>query len=94
MQAKEDMDLLREYGSEAAFTELVSRRVGFVYSSALRQVRDPHLAEEITQGVFILLARKAGGMPAQPCSRAGCSARRASWPWPRSARPPSDVNAK
>src|SRR5215472_16867460 len=68
MQAMEDLDLLREYaarGSEAAFSELVSRRVGFVYSAALRQVRDPHLAEEITQGVFILLASKAGGLPAQ-----------------------------
>src|SRR5580704_14397576 len=63
MQAMDDMTLLREYAarnSEAAFAELVSRRVGFVYSSALRQVRDGHLAGEITQAVFILLAQKAG----------------------------------
>src|ERR1019366_7391172 len=63
MQAMDDMTLLREYAtrhSEAAFAELVSRRVGFVYSAALRQVRDPHLAEEITQAVFIILAQKAG----------------------------------
>jgi RNA polymerase sigma factor (sigma-70 family) len=63
MQAMDDMALLREYAtrnSEAAFETLVSRRIGFVYSAALRQVRDPHLAEEITQGVFIILAQKAG----------------------------------
>jgi len=63
MQAMDDMALLQEYvarNSEAAFGELVSRRVGFVYSAALRQVRDPHLAKEITQAVFIILAQKAG----------------------------------
>jgi RNA polymerase sigma factor (sigma-70 family) len=66
MQAMDDMALLREYAarnSEAAFETLVSRRVGFVYSAALRQVRDPHLAEEITQAVFIILAHKAGRIP-------------------------------
>src|SRR5882757_1355704 len=63
MQDLDDLTLLREYAtrdSEAAFAELVSRRLNFVYSAALRQVRDPHLAEEITQAVFIILAQKAG----------------------------------
>jgi RNA polymerase sigma factor (sigma-70 family) len=61
-QTMDDMALLREYAvrdSETAFETLVSRRVGFVYSAALRQVRDPRLAEEITQTVFIILAQKA-----------------------------------
>ncbi len=58
----DDLTLLREYArnnSEAAFSELVSRHVNLVYSVALRSVRDPHLAGEIAQAVFIILARKA-----------------------------------
>jgi RNA polymerase sigma factor (sigma-70 family) len=57
-----DNDLLAQYArnnSEEAFTALVLRHVDLVYSAALRQVSNPHHAEEITQVVFLVLAKKA-----------------------------------
>jgi RNA polymerase sigma factor (sigma-70 family) len=62
MQTSDDMQLLQEYASgrsEEAFTALVSRHVNLVYSAALRSVRNPSQAEEITQSVFLTLARKS-----------------------------------
>jgi hypothetical protein len=51
----EDCELLRRYavnGSEEAFAELVRRRIGLVYSVALRQARgDRHRAEDATTGL-------------------------------------------
>ena len=60
-----DQQLLGEFvgrNSEAAFTALVARYVHLVYSTALRFTGNPHHAEEITQAVFIILARKAGDL--------------------------------
>ena len=57
-----DAELLRRYAAEnaeEAFTELVRRHVDFVYAAALRQTRNPHRAEDVTQIVFTDLARKA-----------------------------------
>lgn len=58
----EDAALLKEYvarNSEDAFRELVNRHLDLVYATALRQVRCAHLAEDVSQAVFIALAQKA-----------------------------------
>lgn len=58
----DDARLLQEYisrRSASAFTELVQRHVDLVYSTALRMVHEPSLAEDIVQMVFVQLMSKA-----------------------------------
>ena len=62
MPESDDHQLLSEFvrdRSETAFTELVRRYAGLVHSTAFRFCGNPHHAEEITQSVFVILARKA-----------------------------------
>src|SRR6185295_10130767 len=69
MNDQTDAQLLRAYAekrSEAAIGELVRRHVDFVYSAARRMVRDPHLAEDVTQAVFVALTKSAGQLADHP----------------------------
>lgn len=58
----QDWELLQRYvkeGSQAAFAELAGRHMNMVYGACLREVGDRALAEDVTQVVFLLLARRA-----------------------------------
>lgn len=63
-----DSELLDQYargGDGAALGELVRRHIGLVYAAARRHVGDAHLAEDVTQAVFMLLAAKASSLRRQ-----------------------------
>jgi len=69
MNAWSDSTLLHDFArnrSEAAFAELVRRHLDLVHSAALRMTRDPHLAKDVSQGVFVALAKQAGKLTAHP----------------------------
>src|SRR4051812_1761648 len=62
MDELSDQSLLQQYvsrGSEQAFAALVRRHMSLVFGAAMRKLGNRSLAEEITQTVFVLLARKA-----------------------------------
>lgn len=65
-----DPELLRTFldqRDEAAFRQLVERHIAVVHSAALRQVEgDAARAEEVTQQVFIELARRAPKLVGHP----------------------------
>ena len=63
-----DCALLRRYastGSQDAFAQIVYRHAGWVYHTCRRGLGDAHLAEDATQAVFLLLARKASSMTSE-----------------------------
>src|ERR1041385_6258166 len=62
MTDAQDKDLLREFArdnSEVAFTELVRRHMNLIYSVAQRFTGNDGDAHDVTQAVFIILAKKA-----------------------------------
>lgn len=61
-----DAELLQRFaatGSADAFSELVTRHAPAVYAAARRQLPDPSEADDITQAVFLVLARRAPHLP-------------------------------
>ena len=66
----DDSTLLRRFAedrSDDAFAEVTRRHLNLVYSAALRQTGgDAQLAEDVSQRVFALLARKAGALARHP----------------------------
>jgi RNA polymerase sigma factor (sigma-70 family) len=64
-----DQQLLRDYlqnHSETAFAELVRRHIDLVHSAALRLVGNPQSAEDVTQSVFVALAKNATRLTQHP----------------------------
>jgi RNA polymerase sigma factor (sigma-70 family) len=58
----QDRELIAQFAPRRApdaFAQMVNAYTGMVYSAARRQLGDSHLAEDVTQAVFILLWRKA-----------------------------------
>src|SRR4051812_20824477 len=64
----DDWLLLRryvEFGSQEAFSELVSRHLSWVHATCRKALRDQQMAEDAAQAVFIILARRAESITEQ-----------------------------
>src|SRR5204863_6985896 len=64
-----DGELLRLYADrrdQRAFPQLIERHLDWVYSAAARITRDQTMAEDVTQGVFMVLAEKARRLSGHP----------------------------
>lgn len=57
------LEQFRGAGCTESFQAIVARHKGWIYSLAKRHVKDRHLAEDVVQAVFIVLAKKAGTIP-------------------------------
>ena len=67
---RSDQELLRAFavnGEEEAFRGMMARYTDLVFGTALRVVRERTVAEEVTQNVFVALARKAAFLPVDTC---------------------------
>ena len=65
MSEMSDRELLNRFTqneSDQAFALIVERYIHLVHSVALRHTANPHHADEITQAVFIILARRAASL--------------------------------
>lgn len=59
----DDSELLQQYvidASQDAFAELVRRHIDWVWSAARRQTPESGMADDVTQAVFMVMARRAG----------------------------------
>lgn len=69
MNEPSDTQLLHDYAehrSEAAFATLVRRHIDLVHSAAVRMVNDVHLAQDVSQAVFVAMAKDAGKITKHP----------------------------
>src|SRR4051812_41679383 len=69
MPETDDLTLMRRFAraqADDAFAELVRRHIALVFHAAQRQTGSAELAEEVTQTVFTILARKPGSLADRP----------------------------